>query len=104
MNVSSKNLDEIIKRIVNIAAPEKIILFGSAAKGEMDANSDIDLLVIKSNSHRRKLAQEIYKNLFGVAQSVDIVVATPEDVARYKDSFSLVIAPALKEGKVVYVR
>jgi len=104
MKIDSETLDAIIKRIVKVAAPEKIILFGSAAKGNMNPDSDIDLLVIKSNIHRRKLAQEIYKNLFGIAQSVDIVVATPEDVERYKNSFSLVIAPAVQEGKVIYVR
>jgi predicted nucleotidyltransferase len=41
-------LNEIIRRIVDVAKPEKIILFGSAARGEMRPDSDIDLLVIKT--------------------------------------------------------
>ena len=41
-------------------------------------------------------------NLHGVGAAVDVVVVTPEDVERYRDSHALVIAPALKEGKVVY--
>jgi len=41
-------LDEIVSRIVNVAHPDKIILFGSAARGEIGSNSDIDLLVVKS--------------------------------------------------------
>jgi predicted nucleotidyltransferase len=96
-------LDEIIHRIVEVAHPDKIILFGSAARDQMDANSDVDLLVIKGgNFHRGRLTEEIYMNLFGVGQAVDIVVVTPEDVERYRDSMALIIRPALEEGKVVY--
>ncbi len=98
-----KKLDEIIRRIVEVAKPDKIIMFGSAAKGEMGPHSDLDLLVIKSGDiHRRQLAQKIYMNMFGVGQAVDVIVVTPEDVERYRDSFSVVIYPALREGKVVY--
>jgi hypothetical protein len=69
----------------------------------MDANSDVDLLVIKSGDfHRGHLTEEIYMNLFGVGQAVDIVVVTPEDVAQYRDSPALIIRPALEEGKIVY--
>jgi len=97
-------LEEIVRRIIEVAQPEKIILFGSAARGEMGPNSDVDLLVIKPGIHRRRLTQAIYMNLFGVGQAVDVVVVTPEDVERYKDSFALVIEPALREGKVVYAQ
>jgi predicted nucleotidyltransferase len=97
-------LDEIVRRIVQVAQPERIILFGSAARGKMGPNSDVDLLVVKSGAHRRRLAQAIYMNLFGVGQAVDVVVVTPEDIERYKDSFALVIEPALREGRVVYAR
>ena len=50
-------LDEVVQRIVAVADPEKIILFGSAARGELGPDSDLDLLVVKSEVHRRKLAQ-----------------------------------------------
>jgi hypothetical protein len=43
-------------------------------------------------------------NLFGVGQAVDVVVVTPDDVERCKDSFALVIEPALREGRVVYAQ
>lgn len=96
-------LDEIIRRIVEVAQPEKIIMFGSAARGEMGPNSDIDLLVIKSNvAHRGRLAGDIYMNLFGTGQAVDVIIATPEDIERYGDSIGLVYRPALQEGKVIY--
>jgi len=102
--VSQQVLDKIIQRIVAVAQPEKIIIFGSAARGEMGPDSDVDLLVVKSGIHRRRLAQAIYMNLIGVGQAVDVVVVTPEDIERYKDSFALVIEPALRDGKVVYAR
>jgi len=97
-------LDEIIRRIVEVAQPEKIIMFGSAARDELGPHSDVDLLVVKAGAHRRRLAQEIYVNMVGAGQAVDVVVVTPEDIERYKDSFALVIEPALREGKVIYVR
>ena len=101
--VDQKILDDIIRRIVEVARPEKIILFGSAARGEMGPNSDVDLLVIKSGAHRLDLTGQIYMNMYGAGEAVDIIVVTPEDVERYGNSHALVIAPALREGKVVYV-
>lgn len=68
----------------------------------MGSNSDVDLLVVKSGANRRRLTEAIYMNLFGGGQVVDVVVVTPEDIERYKDSFALVIEPALREGEVVY--
>lgn len=102
--VAQAVIDEIIRRVVEAAQPEKIIMFGSAARGEMGPHSDIDLLVVKSGAHRRQVAQEIYMNMMGVGQAVDVVVVTPEDVERYKDSFALVIEPALREGRVIYAQ
>ena len=101
-SVPQETLDEIIRRIVEVPKPEKIIMFGSAARGTLGPNSDVDLLVIKAGAHRLDLTGEIYMNLHGVGEAVDIVVVTPEDVERYRDSRALVIAPALREGKVVY--
>ncbi len=100
--VTQETIDEIIRRIVEVAKPDKIILFGSAVRGEMGPNSDVDLLVIKSGANRLDLMGEIYRNLRGVGEAVDVIVATPEDLERYRNSHPVVIAPALKEGKVVY--
>ncbi len=100
--VNQKVLDEIVKRIIEVAHPEKIILFGSAVRGEVGPNSDLDLLVVKSGVHRRRLAQKIYMNLLGVGQAVDIVVVTPEDIEQFRDSVGLVIESALREGRVIY--
>ena len=100
--LDQQTLDDIIRRIVEVAQPEKIILFGSAARGEMNRHSDVDLLVVKEGVHRRDMAGRIYENLWGVGAAVDVVVVTPADVENYKDSHALVIKPALREGRVVY--
>lgn len=102
--LSEETLSEIVRRIVEVAQPEKIILFGSAAKGKMGPHSDVDLLVVKSGVHRRKLAMKIYRTLSGVGCAVDIIVVTPEDIARYGNSPALILEPALKEGRVVYAK
>ncbi len=96
-------LAEIIRRIVEVAQPETIILFGSAAQGRMGKNSDVDLLVVKSGAHRLDLMGQIYRRLHGVRAAVDVLVVTPEDVERYRDSHAVVLAPALRDGKVLYV-
>jgi predicted nucleotidyltransferase len=98
-------LTDVLNRVVATADPEKIILFGSAARGDMTPNSDLDLLVVARNgTHRRQLAQLIYRRMIGVGHPVDVVVVTPDDVERYGSALGLIIEPALREGKVVYER
>jgi predicted nucleotidyltransferase len=96
-------LREVISRIVQVANPEKIILFGSLARGKYDARSDIDLLVVKRNVNRGELTGRIYESLIGVGVPVDVIVAHPEDLKQYADCPSTVFYPALREGTAVYV-
>ena len=101
-NYPTAQLAEIVNRIVRVAQPEKIILFGSAARGKVERDSDYDLLVIKTCPNRRKLTDLIYRSLIGVGHAVDIVVATPEDVKKYGDNPVLILEPALREGIILY--
>ncbi len=102
MTLKQETLDDIIGRIVEAVKPERIILFGSAARGDMGRNSDVDLLVVKEGENAWTVMGRIYENLYGVDAAVDAVVVSPEEVERYKDSHALVIKPALQEGRVVY--
>jgi len=96
--VQAESLQEVVDRIVQVAKPDRVILFGSAARQEMGPNSDLDFLVVKSGAfHRGRLTEEIYMNLFGVDHAVDVVVVTPEDIERYRDSCALVIGAALAD-------
>ena len=101
--LDDRTLDLIVQRVVEAAKPRQIVMFGSAARGELGPNSDIDLLVVKEGPfHRGKLTEKIYMNMRGVGHAVDIVAVTTEDVERYRDSIGTVIRQALREGKVVY--
>jgi predicted nucleotidyltransferase len=98
-----KVLAAIVERVVEAARPDKIILFGSAARGDMRPDSDIDLLVIKSGKFDHwRLLTTIYRHLRGEGAAVDVVLATPEDIRLYGDSPYLVFYRALREGTVVY--
>jgi predicted nucleotidyltransferase len=96
-------LADIVDRVVRAAQPEKIVLFGSAARGTMGPDSDIDLLVIKGGKFNRdRLTVAIYRELRGKKAPVDVVLVTPEEAERYRDTHCLVICPALREGRVIY--
>ena len=102
MAIEQAVIDGIVERVVEIAQPQKVILFGSAARGDMGPHSDIDLLVIKDGEDYRDLTHRIYSGLSGADAPVDIVVASNATIERYKDSHALVYKPALREGKVMY--
>ena len=86
-----------------VAQPDRVILFGSAARGTAGPQSDLDVLVIKRGvTSRRQLAQAIYRALVGIRASVDVVVVTPEDVASLRGGVGTIVGPALREGWEVY--
>lgn len=96
-------LDEVVKRTVKAAQPLRIILFGSAARGTMGQDSDLDLLVVVPDGvHRRRTAQAVYKSLRGIGFAKDVVVVTESDIREYGDNPSLIIYPALRQGKELY--
>jgi predicted nucleotidyltransferase len=101
--ITQSTIDDIVRRIVEVAQPEKVILFGSAVRGEMGPNSDLDFLVIKSGDYDvGSLTGRLHARMRGVDEAMDFVVATPETVQRYGDSYCMVYYPALREGRVVY--
>lgn len=100
--IEQATLNDIVKRIVDVADPERIILFGSAARGDFGRNSDVDLLIIKDGEDTLTLMSRIYGAMQGVGIAVDALVVSSADVERYKDSHSLIIKPALQDGVVIY--
>ena len=96
-------LSEAIDRIVSRFHPEKIILFGSWARGEAREDSDLDLLVVLSKvQHKRKAAIEVLRVLNGLPISKDVIVTTPEEIKERGRIVGDILLPALEEGKVVY--
>jgi predicted nucleotidyltransferase len=101
--INQQMLDRLVTEIVEMVHPRRIILFGSAARGQMGAHSDVDLLVVMPDGvHRRRTAQAIYLGLSGIGIAKDIVVVTEGDVCMYGDNPSLVLFPALREGREIY--
>ena len=95
-------IDGIVERVVEIAQPQKVILFGSAARGDMGPHSDIDLLIVKDGERPLELESRIRSGLRRGGPPVDIIVASTATIERYKNSHALVYKPALREGKVMY--
>ncbi len=100
-----EKIEEMVRMLVEQFEPDKIILFGSHARKTADADSDVDLLVIKpitGSKRRERIAMGVA--LQGMGQSKDIVVYTPEEVAHYGNVVGTLLYPALREGKVLYER
>ena len=105
MKSNRDKIDEIVRRVVNQFHPERIILFGSHAKGTAGPDSDVDLLVIMPVSGSKREKQiEIGVALHDIRIPMDIIVTTPEEVERRKNLVGTVIRPALREGEIIYVR
>ena len=103
MQPDSPVLDRMIQGVVTSVRPLRIILFGSAARGEMGPDSDLDLLVVMpQGTHRRKTAQRLYRQMGGFGVPFDILVATPEDLELHRNNPGLIYQTILREGMEVY--
>ena len=100
-----EEIERMVGRIVEGFDPQKIILFGSYARGTSGPDSDVDLLIIMNVMGSKKdITIQIDRALIDRRLPLDIVVVTPEDVERYRGLVGNVIRPALKEGRVLYER
>ncbi len=96
-------IDFLVQRIVEEVNPLRIVIFGSAARGDMGKYSDVDLLVIMpEGTHRRRTAKLLYSKISGAGVPFDIIVATPGDLEKHKDTIGLIYRVILQEGKEVY--
>ncbi len=107
VNIPNDVIDKITQRIVHEVHPQRILLFGSWARGEAKEHSDVDLLVVErepfgQNRSRRREAVRIWRCLSEFRIPTDILVYSTGEVAQWKDSSHHVIGMALREGKVLY--
>ena len=101
--VEKKILLEASQRLGKQFHPERVILFGSYARGSADEHSDVDLLVICTfEGSRRKLMVEMDRSLRGLNFARDIVVLTPEEFERDRHIPGTLARPILEEGQVLY--
>jgi predicted nucleotidyltransferase len=99
-------LDEMIDRLAVEFKPEQIILFGSHAWGMPSEDSDIDLLVVVSQSEDRptQRATRAHRCLRGLRVPMDVIVKTEEEMTRFARVPASLEAEILERGKVIYGR
>ena len=103
--MNNELISTMTERIVHTFHPVQIILFGSHARGDDQPQSDVDLLVVFSElADKRKTAVDIRRALADLPVAKDILVTTPEELARQRDWGGTVLRAAQREGEILYER
>ena len=98
-------ITDMVQRIVDGFGPQKVILFGSHARGLAGPDSDVDLLVamaVDGSKRQQRVAIRSALNSMGLAK--DIIAATPDEMERYQNLPGTLIRSAVRQGKVLYER
>ncbi len=104
-SVNEELFGEIVRRVLSVGQPEKIVLFGSHARGTAGVHSDLDLLIVEhSTIPRYSRATRYYAALAHIAAEKDIVVWTPEEIEDWSRVENAFPTTAIREGKVLYAR
>lgn len=103
MGIDQQLINEIVRRILSVTSPDRIILFGSAANGPMTSDSDIDLMILESGEcDPRSVRTAIRHSLFGLMWAFDLIVLPTEQFERNKNIVGTAAWPAAQSGKVIY--
>ena len=103
MGIDEQTIQEIVQRILTAAKPDKIILFGSAATGQMTRDSDVDLLIVEPDtSDQRNEYVRIIKALWDIRYPFDVLFIDTRWFEESKDIIDGIAYPANKYGKVIY--
>ncbi len=102
--VTQEKIDAAVQRIITAARPRKVILFGSAVRGEAGIHSDLDILVVTSEEVEspRRESVRIRRALRGIMMPVDILVISEKRLAELADRPGLIYREVLRGGKVFY--
>lgn len=96
-------IQRMVDRVVERFGPTRVVLFGSHARGDASADSDVDLLIVMPLAGSRlAMAVEIRKALRGFGVAKDLVLLTPEEYERKKRIPGTIAWPAEHEGIVLH--
>jgi predicted nucleotidyltransferase len=103
MGVDQSFLDEVVRRILSVRRPDRIILFGSAAAGTMGPDSDVDLLVLEAEpADIREEMLILRRALRGMGMPFDVLVMRTSRFEETKSIIGGLAFPANKYGRVLY--
>lgn len=102
--VTPEKIDAAIQQVVKVAKPQRIILFGSAARRGTRIPYDVDLLVVSPGNVKspRRESVRIRRALRGIAMPMDILVISERRLREVMNRPGLVYREAVRAGKVVY--
>jgi predicted nucleotidyltransferase len=98
-------IDQIVNIILSTVSPDKIILFGSYARGDYNRNSDIDILILKRDLKKeREIASNLYIEFFNkkITIPVDIIAMDYDKYNRLSNDIGYIYKTIKQEGKVIY--
>ena len=103
MELGQDIIDEIVRRVTSAAEVRRIILFGSAARGNMTADSDVDLLILENRVLDPWSEQLLVrKALCDMEFPFDIVIMPQDRFEETKSVIGGIAYPANKYGRVIY--
>jgi len=103
MTIDDSIIQKIVEQILQVAHPDRVILFGSAATESMTADSDLDLLVIEEQVvNIREESFRLHAALAGLHLPIDLIVMNRERFEETKNVIGGIAYPAHKYGKIIY--
>ncbi len=103
--INEINIKQVAEFMAIASDAERVVLFGSYARGDATEQSDVDLLIIAKNDlPRYKRSRKLYTLLRPHPFSMDIIVYTPQEIEEQKKTKVSFISTILREGKTLYVK
>jgi predicted nucleotidyltransferase len=105
MEASIPFIDQIINTIVSSVSPDKIILFGSYARGDYNKNSDVDILILKKGLKKeRDITSQLYMEFFNkkITMPVDLIAMDYDKYNELNNDIGYIYKTIKHEGKILY--